>query len=477
MGTMRSSVRVVLAAAAALLSAAVPVSMGPSAGAATADAQVGAALATPHIYAGGGVLSFGAPPVGAPLTAPLNSVVVAQAANPAATVSDEGYWLASADGGVDSVGNAGYHGSLGALRLQGPIVAMAATPDGQGYWLAALDGGVFAIGDARFFGSMGGTPLNQPIVGIASTADGRGYWLVASDGGVFAFGDAPFLGSMGGTPLNQAIVGMAPMHHGSGYWMVAGDGGIFAFGAASFHGSLGNLVLNDPIDGMAATPDDGGYYLVASDGGVFAEGDAVYRGSLGGGLDGNPQDVLPVSGITLTQDGSGYWLLDPDGFNYSFTNPPSPAPTPTASAIVSVATGQVNADPYAGYFCNLYGPCEAWCALFATWVWERAGVPIPSFAFTGDIYGWAAAHTGVLPPTGAPLPGDAVLYGTGPWSTSTSVHVGLVAQVWPDGAIVTVEGDAGPNSTGHLAVIINGPYLPTHSLQHNGVAIYAFARP
>jgi hypothetical protein len=444
---------------------------------ATGSAQVGRALAAPHIYAGGGVLAFGAPNVGSPITLPLSSVVVAQTANPVAPLSDEGYWLASADGGIYTVGDAGFYGSLGAMALQGPIVAMAATPDGRGYWLAALDGGVFAFGDAAFYGSMGGVPLNQPIVGMSATADGRGYWLVASDGGVFAFGDAHFLGSMGGTPLVSAVTGMAPTHHGLGYWLVSGDGGIFTFGDATFRGSIGGTVLNDPVDGMAAMPDDGGYYMVASDGGIFTFGDAVFRGSLGGGLDGNPDVVLPVAGITLAQGGSGYWLLDPDGFNYTFANPPDPAPSPTASAIVSVATAQVNADPFTGTFCNPYGPCEEWCALFATWVWERAGVPIPSYAFTGDIYGWAAAHTAVIPPSAPPLPGDAVLYGTGPSSTASSVHVGLVVQVWPDGAVVTVEGDAGPAPTGNLAVIINGPYLPSHSVQYNGVPIYAFARP
>ena len=110
-------------------------------------------------------------------------------------------------------------------------------------------------------------------------------------------------------------------------------------------------------------------------------------------------------------------------------------------------------------------------------MWEQAGVPIPSYPFTGNIYNWAAAHTAVLPPTGAPLPGDAVLYGTSPFSTATSVHVGLVVQVWPDGAVVTIEGDAGPAPTGSLAVVINGPYLPSQSVSYNGVPIYAFARP
>jgi hypothetical protein len=465
--------------AVAVATAAVAVATGLAVGTAApvGAVSVGQALAVPHTYAGGGVLGFGAPQVAPPLTAPLSSVVVSMVANPVAPAANEGYWLASADGGIYVQGNAGYYGSLGALDLQGPVVAMAATPDGKGYWLVALDGGVFAFGNARFFGSMGAVALNQPIVGMASTPDGRGYWLVASDGGVFAFGDAPFLGSMGSTMLVSSVTGMAPTHSGLGYWMVAGDGGIFSFGDAPFHGSIGGTVLNDPVVGMAATPDDGGYYMAATDGGVFTFGNAPYYGSLGGGLNGDPHVILPISGIVLAQGRTGYWLLSPDGFDYSFANPLDATQSPLASAIVTTATSQVNADPSTGYFCNPYGPCEAWCSLFATWVWEQAGVPIPSYAFTGDLYGWAQSHTAVLPPTATPSPGDAVLYGTGPWSTSSSVHVGLVTQVWPDGAVVTIEGDAGPAQVGSLAVIINGPYLPSHSQNYNGVPVYAFARP
>jgi len=55
--------------------------------------------------------------------------------------------------------------------------------------------------------------------------------------------------------------------------------------------------------------------------------------------------------------------------------------------------------------------------------------------------------------------------------------VGLVMQVWPDGAIVTIEGDAGPAPSGSLAVVVNGPYLPSMSAEYNGMPIYAFAQP
>ena len=91
----------------------------------------------------------------------------------------------------------------------GVIIPFVATYPGSGYWLAAADGGVFTYGDAVFAGSHGGSPLNRPIVGMAATPDGKGYWLAAADGGIFTYGDAVFAGSHGGSPLNRPIVGMA----------------------------------------------------------------------------------------------------------------------------------------------------------------------------------------------------------------------------------------------------------------------------
>src|SRR5665213_2152950 len=53
----------------------------------------------------------------------------------------------------------------------------------------------------------------------------------------------------------------------------------------------------------------------------------------------------------------------------------------------------------------------------------------------------------------------------------------IVAQVWPDGAIVSIEGDAGPEPDGQLAVIMNGPYLPANSVEYNGDPIYGYVDP
>ena len=66
---------------------------------------------------------------------------------------------------------------------------------------------------------------------------------------------------------------------------------------------------------------------------------------------------------------------------------------------------------------------------------------------------------------------DAILYGTGPRDTTTSVHVGIVETVRPDGRITTIEGNLS-NRVEH-----NGPFDPAHATASGEpAAVYAFAR-
>jgi len=53
----------------------------------------------------------------------------------------------------------------------------------------------------------------------------------------------------------------------------------------------------------------------------------------------------------------------------------------------------------------------------------------------------------------------------------------IVAEVWPDGAITTVDGDSGPEPDGRQAVTFNGPFLPADSSSYNDMPVYAFVRP
>jgi hypothetical protein len=123
--------------------------------------------------------------------------------------------------------------------------------------------------------------------------------------------------------------------------------------------------------------------------------------------------------------------------------------------------------------CQPYGPCEAWCSLFVTWVWRQAGVGVPSIGFSGGLYAWAAGHTSVYAADVTPQPGWAVFFGSGPASPATSLHVAIVESVLPDGEITLING----NFAGR--VMRTGPCAPAAAREGCGApaAIYAYASP
>ncbi len=115
-------------------------------------------------------------------------------------------------------------------------------------------------------------------------------------------------------------------------------------------------------------------------------------------------------------------------------------PSGVRGRIVALAASQLGYRDH-GSYCTKYGPCEEWCSLFSTWAWRGAGIPIGSFAFTGSVFYWAGANTYVLGRSAQPRPGDTVLFGTGPASVGTSLHIGIVEAAYP-GYLVTIEGDS-----------------------------------
>ena len=145
-----------------------------------------------------------------------------------------------------------------------------------------------------------------------------------------------------------------------------------------------------------------------------------------------------------------------------------------ATQIVKVAESQIGTgENPEGSNCTKYGPCEEWCSLFASWVWQHAGVPLPgstaTYGYSGALYTWVKEHAGtVLPPTARPAAGDTVFFGTGP---TESVHVAIVQHVYPDGRITTIDGNDDHNEVG-----IASPVLPSKALVQ-GQHIYGYAQP
>ena len=113
------------------------------------------------VTARGAVYGEDAPNYGSASKRPLGSPIVAAAAAP----DGAGYWLASADGSVYSFGTAlrapADHGHLGS-----PVVGIASSTDG--FWLATAAGGIIRFGKAGSYGQVPGDAHSEVITAFSA---------------------------------------------------------------------------------------------------------------------------------------------------------------------------------------------------------------------------------------------------------------------------------------------------------------------
>ncbi|GGK19828.1 hypothetical protein GCM10010124_10540 [Pilimelia terevasa] len=136
------------------------------------------------------------------------------------------------------------------------------------------------------------------------------------------------------------------------------------------------------------------------------------------------------------------------GLPASAAPPPAPPAGTGSAAIVALARAEVGRAA-SGRKCQPYGPmCTDWCAMFATWVWEQAGVPgVPRGQYVATALGVWGQQRGLYsarPPGtrgGGPLPGDLAVYGVP--GHDLGGHVAVVSAVHPDGTLSTVDGNYG----------------------------------
>jgi hypothetical protein len=241
------------------------------------------------------------------------------------------------------------------------------------------------------------------------------------------------------------------------------------------------LSINDPADAiytaarilredMGAPPTGGSYaeyrqaachYYGACSDSTVSYADEVMARAVQYGFTGNgaPAATSPPLAQPVTTSGCEASVFAPEAAS--------------SSTIVKVAESQLGTAETPGTECTIYGPCEEWCSLFAAWVWQHAGVPLPgqtaAYGYSGSLYVWAREHGGrVLPPSATPAPGDAIFYGTGP---SESAHVGIVQRVYSDGRISEIDGNDDRSEVG-----LAGPFLPSQATAR-GAHIYGYAQP
>lgn len=136
------------------------------------------------------------------------------------------------------------------------------------------------------------------------------------------------------------------------------------------------------------------------------------------------------------------------------------------SSIVSIAKSQLGQEcsKYTSTQGSGWGGCEPWCAVFATWVWQQAGINIPSIASVPALNTWAKNNSKIVTiinKSEIPLPGDFIIYnGNG----SNYAHVGIVVDTTST-TVTTVEGDV------DTTVKLVGPGLYSHSVNNPGITI------
>jgi 3D (Asp-Asp-Asp) domain-containing protein len=114
--------------------------------------------------------------------------------------------------------------------------------------------------------------------------------------------------------------------------------------------------------------------------------------------------------------------------------------------VAQIAARHVGAGPAIAEFSPPTTSLE-WCAWFASNVWRLAGVPIDVTFFSAGPYAYGQTHRTLWktlgqPPSGRTPPlGAALMYGSGPQSTSTSQHVNLVSTINADGSFMTIGGN------------------------------------
>jgi len=147
--------------------------------------------------------------------------------------------------------------------------------------------------------------------------------------------------------------------------------------------------------------------------------------------------------------------------------PPVPVSGDVRTRIVALAQSQLGQrESPPGSNCTKFGPCEAWCADFATWVWRQAGVSaIGRIAWVPALVQWGKQHgTWKAGSDNNPKPGDLVIF--------SGLHVGIVETVRASGMITIIAGNTGTEN-----VARRGPSSPDRGTTMGPAAISGYVSP
>ena len=251
---------------------------------------------------------------------------------------------------------------------------MATTPDAKGYWLGALDGGVFAYGDAPFDGSMGAHAPEPADRRHGGDARRQGLLARGRRRRHLRLRRCRLLREhrQHGAQRSRSSAWRRPTTaRATGSWRRTA--GSSTFGDANFYGSAGSPTCPIPWSAWWPRPTAAATCMATENGVVLPYGDAQAFGGLRWTR--RRRRSRPSSGTTRGP-ATGCSTRRPGS---TASRPPRPSRCSRgSSAIAAAVASQIEPDPDTqGPYCNPYGPCEQWCALFATWAWEHGRHPHP----------------------------------------------------------------------------------------------------
>lgn len=205
------------------------------------------------------------------------------------------------------------------------------------YWLYTAYGNVYNALTAPFYGSAAKSKLTS-ISGMAATSDAKGYWLVDAAGRVFNYGDAAPVSAI--HPAHP-VIGVAAAR-GGGVYLLTAYGNVYDLDGAHFYGSpRASHKRVSTITGMAVTPDRRGYWLVDQAGKVFAYGDATKVSSV--------TAAHPIRGVVAAHRG-GIWLWTSHGNVYDLAGAPFHSSPMHQGRRVSTISGMAETADGKGYW-------------------------------------------------------------------------------------------------------------------------------
>lgn len=244
------------------------------------------------------------------MTAATVSVPTASSGVPPAGQNVTGYWLLTANGNIVDQSRQAPIAGLDQVSTASPVVGMIATPTQQGLWVAHADGTVDSVGDADAVGTAAevaatiGVPVpSTPIVAIIGRTPG-GFWLLDQAGALY-----PYLGAS--APATAYLVaGDQPVAaagnpQGEGLWVVGRRQAIYTIGRDVISDLTNTCPGLPDVVAAVATPAGTGMWLVDAAGQVTSCGSAPRVDP----LDADIGAQGGVVGAVAAPDG-GLWVVD-----------------------------------------------------------------------------------------------------------------------------------------------------------------------